>query len=273
MQSDAPVLSAGGAAVVKAWPALAGEPVAQAAYDRALADLDVPLVRDVVASLARGGGPPPSPAMLRTVVLSRAAAARLSGITSDVRPMVARPQAATWAPPEDEAGASAAPRGAVGPMAVAGVAALGAALASRQTWATISVLDREVWRATGPHVAGGDVVWATALLTLAALAIGAFCVVRRRPTRYLRGVFAVLALVGAACLYGCVRGFQDVSEGRQVATEAMRRGFEDRAGVPLPSGAEDLLSVSAGAGLWTALVLSAIAAAAAVYGLVTVRGD
>ena len=48
----------------------------------------------------------------------------------------------------------------------------------------------------------------------------------------------------------------------------MRAGF----GGPLPAGMEDLVSVSAQWGLWAALILSVIAAAAALYGLVTVRG-
>ena len=272
MQSDAPVLSAGAAAVVKAWPALGSDPVAVAAYDRALADLDVPVVRDVVASLSAGGGPPPAPGMLRTVVLSRGASARLSGITSGARPSMPRPQAAAWTPPDAIPAPPSAPRGAVLPLAVAGLAALGAGVASRQTWITLSLADRRLMSWPGADVDGGDVLWASVLLTLAVLAIGAFYVARRRSTAHLRSVFGLLAFVGLACVYGCVRGFQEVSDGRAMAQQGLRDGFQDRTGVALPPGAEDLLSVSAGAGLWAALVLSAIAAAAALYGLVTVRG-
>ena len=264
MQSEAPVLSGGAAAVAKAWPALAAERDGLAPYDAALAGLDVALVRDVVASLARGGGPPPAPGLLRTVVLARRAAPAVSGVTSDRRPSVALSREVPWTAP---APAAVAPRGAVGPMVVAGAAGIAAALMASRPWAGISVAGQtRTW--PGTDVDGGELVQATLLLTIAVLAIGAFYVRRRRSAAHLRGVFALLLVASGGAILGCIRGFGDISEGRDALREGMRAGF----GGPLPAGMEGLVSVSAQWGLWSALMLSVIAAAAALYGLVTVRG-
>ena len=85
MQSEAPVLSGGAAAVAKAWPALAAErdglaPVA------ALAGLDVALVREVVASLARRRPPARPGHAAHRGARAQGGAGRL-GVTSKQAPL------------------------------------------------------------------------------------------------------------------------------------------------------------------------------------------
>lgn len=269
MQGEAPVMSGATAAVTRAWPVVAVDRDLVAAYETALAGLDVSQVREVVGSLASRGGPPPSPGILRTVVQSRQAAPRVSGTTSDRRPSVALTRSVAWSPPPPE---TAAVRGALGPMVIAGAAAVGAALAARQTWATLSLGGRDLGTWPGTGIDGGDLLWKSLLLTLAVLAIGAFYIRRRRSTAHLRGVFGLLGFVALVGVYGCIRGFSQVSTAQDEIQGGFRDGFQDRFGTALPRGAEGVLTFSAGPALWVALVLSVVAAAAALYGLVTVRG-
>ena len=253
------------AAVAMAWPVIVIEPDAAAAYEKALFGLDLELVRDVVASLARAGRPAPSPGLLRTVVLSRRAAATNSGVTSD-RPRAAPPPPVTFRPPRPPEPSAEIARRALVPMIVSGVAALLALGGTRQSWVTLGFAGRR-WSWDGADVPGGGLVEIAAVVALVVLVIGAFYVRYRRGSRHFRAVFAALALVGAASVIGCARGFMAVGDAKDDFMAGVRAGF----GAQPPPGTERLVAIWADPGLWASLAFSLIAAAAAVYGFMAVR--
>ena len=225
-------------------------PRARAEYEWALEGLDTGVVAGVAASFASERRPLPTPAVLRMAVLARTRAEASWG------PALPRPPV-TWAPPVEPPRAGSRVRAAV-PMALCGLAAVVALAATQLTWARVSGPFR-VELYTGEEVDGGGLVALAAFVALVTCIVGAVLVLRRSSAQRVGACFAVAAGAYVFALVGGLLAFGDIGQAR------------DQMRAELTPQELATVEVSPGAGLWQALVVSALGFVAGLFGHLSMR--
>lgn len=237
-------------ALRRAWPDTMTDPVAAAAYAAALDGVDPAAVETAVATLGARGRQAPPPGILRSVVISWQQAAATT-TTAPVLPAV------------PSTGARART---LGPMLGAAVLLLAASAMTRGTWMSIAGAHEAV-SFSGGGVRGGVLVALAGPLAALLAVAGLILAGRGRPAARLRPVLAMVALAGIVAVYGAMTGVMRVS--------VIANRLDVGPGVistSAPAGVGPVVDVSTGPALWAALALALAATAAAVHGLLTLRG-